>query len=298
MVSHERSGGWKPSDEEANPDHRRPRVPRPVPERAFCFGRSPRARYWDSAGSPRLEDEFTHSIQWGETRLRAPLAEGLHTALQSPHYHYVSLDLMRQPELAGLLGEFQPDWIFHLASGLRDAPPDHLFRTNVEGTIYLIEAVREAGIDSPRLIFGSTGYLYGRVAPEALPIHESTPCTPIDLYGVSKLASENASHILARRYGHSGHLGADLQPGRAGPGGTPLLRSAREPGRGIAAGLLPPLIEVEPLTATRDFLDVRDAAHALHVLAKEGSPDARTTWRAVSKRRSRTCFIRSCARPV
>ena len=31
---------------------------------------------------------------------------------------------------------------------------------------------------------------------------------------------------------HSGHLGADLQPGRAGPGGTPFLRSAREPGRG------------------------------------------------------------------
>jgi 3-dehydroquinate synthase len=222
--------------------------------------------------SPRLEDGFTHSIQWGETRLRAPLAEGLHTALQSPHYHYVSLDLMRQPELAGLLGEFQPDWIFHLASGLRDAPPDHLFRTNVEGTIYLIEAVREAGIDSPRLVLGSTGYLYGQVAPEALPIHENTPCTPIDLYGVSKLASENASHILARRYGIPAIWARIFN--LVGPGQEERHFCGRlaSQAAAIAARLLPPLIEVEPLTSTRDFLDVRDAAHALHVLAKEGSP--------------------------
>jgi 3-dehydroquinate synthase len=34
--------------------------------------------------------------------------------------------------------------------------------------------------------------------------------------------------------------------------------------------LIPPVIEVEPLTTTRDFLDVRDAARALELLAREG----------------------------
>ena len=53
----------------------------------------------------------------------------------------------RQSELTGLLGEFRPHRIFHLASGLRDDAPDHLFRTNVEGTIHLIEGIVEAGLE-------------------------------------------------------------------------------------------------------------------------------------------------------
>src|SRR5918999_2662564 len=89
--------------------------------------------------SPRLETGFTHFIQWGNSRLRAPLPEDLRAAADSSRYHYVSLDLGRQPELTGQLGEFRPHFIFHMASGLRDAPADHLFRTNVEGTIYLME---------------------------------------------------------------------------------------------------------------------------------------------------------------
>jgi 3-dehydroquinate synthase len=222
--------------------------------------------------SPRLEDEFTHSIQWGDSRLRAPLPEELREALQSPHYHYVSLDLMRQPELAGLLGEFRPDWIFHLASGLRDAPPDHLFRTNIEGTIYLIEAVREAGNDPPRLVLGSTGYLYGQIAPDALPIHESTPCTPIDLYGVSKLASENASRILSRRYGIPAIWARIFNLVGPGQEERHLCGRLTSQAAAIAAGLLPPLVSVEPLTATRDFLDVRDAAQALELLARDATP--------------------------
>src|SRR5437762_312414 len=128
--------------------------------------------------SPRLDHEFTHSVQWGSRRVTAPLPPELHRALLCPRYHYASLDLLRQPELTGLLGEFRPNWIFHLASGLRDAPADHLFRTNVEGTVSLLEAIRESGIEPPTLVLGSTGYLYGQVSDKELPIHEGTPCTP------------------------------------------------------------------------------------------------------------------------
>lgn len=222
--------------------------------------------------SPRLEDSFTHSLQWGPSRLKAPLSEELCAPLQSSRYHYASLDLTRQPELTGLLRDFRPHRIFHLASGLRDAPPDHLFRTNVEGTICLIEAIRESGIEAPNLILGSTGFLYGAVEPECLPIHEGTPCAPIDLYGVSKLAAENASRILARRY--------DLPViwarifNLVGPGQEERHFCGRltSQAAAIAAGLLPPVVEVEPLTATRDFLDVRDAASALELLAAKGTP--------------------------
>jgi 3-dehydroquinate synthase len=222
--------------------------------------------------SPRLEDGFTHSLQWGASRLRAPLPEKLRGVFQSSRYHYASLDLAHQPELTGLLGEFRPHWIFHLASGLRDAPADHLFRTNVEGTVYLIEAIREAGIDAPTLIFGSTGFLYGQIAANDLPIHESTPCAPIDLYGVSKLASENASRILTQRYGIPAIWARIFNLVGPGQEERHLCGKLTSQAAAIAAGLLPPLIEVEPLTTTRDFFDVRDAARALELLACKGAP--------------------------
>jgi 3-dehydroquinate synthase len=222
--------------------------------------------------SPRLDDTFTHSVQWGPARVRAPLPDFLRELLASPRYHYASLDIGRQPELTGLLGEFRPSIIFHLASGLRDAPPDHLFRTNVEGSISLIEAIREAGIESPKLIMGSTGYLYGDIAPGDLPIHESTQCAPIDLYGVSKLAAENASRILCRRYGIPTMWVRIFN--LVGPGQEERHFCGRLTSQtaAISAGVLPPLIEVEPLTSTRDFLDVRDAARGLELLSRKGTP--------------------------
>lgn len=222
--------------------------------------------------SPRLRDGFTHSLQWGTSRLRAPLPERMVEALESSRYHYASLDIARQPELTSLLGELRPQLIYHLASGLRDAPPDHLFRTNVEGTIYLIEAIWQAGIEPPRVVLGSTGFLYGQIGSDALPIHENTPCSPIDLYGVSKLAAENAARILVRRHGIPAIWARIFN--LVGPGQEERHFCGRltSQAAAIAAGLLPPAIEVEPLTTTRDFLDVRDAAIALELLARKGMP--------------------------
>jgi 3-dehydroquinate synthase len=221
--------------------------------------------------SPRLDQGFTHSLQWGVSRIQAPLPDELRGAFDSSHYHYVSLDLGRQPELTGLLGEFRPELVFHLASGLRDASADHLFRTNVEGTISLLEAIHEAGIEPPTVIFGSTGYLYGQIAPDQLPIGESTPCAPIDLYGVSKLASENAARVLTARYdipamwARMFNLVGPAQEERHFCGRLTSQVAA------IGAGLLPPVIHVEPLTTTRDFFDVRDTARALDCLAQRGT---------------------------
>ena len=220
--------------------------------------------------SPRLADVFTHSLQWGHSRLGAPLPPELQGCFESPSYHYVSLDLGRQPELTGLLGEFRPQLVFHLASGLRDASPDHLFRTNVEGTISLIEAIHEAGIEPPTVIFGSTGYLYGQIAPDQLPITEDTPCAPIDLYGVSKLASENAARVLTSRYQIPAMWARMFN--LVGPGQEERHFCGRLTSQvaAIGAGLQPPLIQVEPLTTTRDFFDVRDTARALDCLAGHG----------------------------
>jgi 3-dehydroquinate synthase len=220
----------------------------------------------------QLVDTFTHSVNWGPSQLRAPLTEQLRQVIDSSRYHYTSLNIGRQSELTALLGDFQPHRVFHLASGLRDAPADHLFRTNVEGTITLIEAVREAGIAHPLLVLGSTGFLYGRIASEELPIREETVPAPIDLYGVSKLAAEQAARILTVRYGIPAIWARIFN--LVGPGQEERHFCGRMTGlaAAISAGILPPSIEVEPLTTTRDFFDVRDAARALDLLARRGAP--------------------------
>jgi 3-dehydroquinate synthase len=239
---------------------------------AHLLQRDPGTEVLGVGRSPRLGDAFTHLVNWGPSRVKAPLPHGLRDAIDSPRYYYASLDIGRQPELTALFGDFRPHVVFHLASGLRDAPAEHLFRTNVEGTVALIEALRASGIAHPTLILGSTGFLYGRIAPEGLPIGEDTPPAPIDLYGVSKLASEHVARILTGRYGIPAiwarifNLVGPGQEERHFCGRIASLAAA------ISEGVLPPVFEVEPLTATRDFFDVRDAAAALELLACRGGP--------------------------
>jgi GDP-4-dehydro-6-deoxy-D-mannose reductase len=162
--------------------------------------------------------------------------------------------------------------LIHLASGLRDDPPDYLFRLNVEGTIHLIEAIKEAGIEAPRLIIGSTGGVYGNPGEDGVPIKESASCVPADLYSASKLASEHASRILATQYQIPtiwarlfNLVGAGLDERHA------CARFASTVAA-IVKKELPPVIKVGRLDTTRDFIDVRDVAYALELLAEKGTP--------------------------
>jgi len=160
----------------------------------------------------------------------------------------------------------------HMASGLRDDPLEHLFRTNVEGTAHLIEAVATSEIPVRRIVFGSSGAIYGRSALERLPLDEETPCQPVDLYSASKLAAENVSRIMTEHHGIPAVWARIFNI--AGPGqeerhfcGKVAAQTAA-----IKFGLLPARIEVGDLTPTRDFIDVRDVAVALSTLGSRGKP--------------------------
>jgi UDP-glucose 4-epimerase len=58
--------------------------------------------------------------------------------------------------------------------------PERFYRTNVCGTLNLLDAMREAGVR--RLVFSSTAAVYGE--PEEVPIPETAPTVPTNL-GVS-----------------------------------------------------------------------------------------------------------------
>jgi UDP-glucose 4-epimerase len=97
-----------------------------------------------------------------------------------------------------------PDVVFHLAAqvDVRKSLADPAFdaRTNVEGTVTLLEAARLAG--ARRFVFASTGgAIYGET--ENIPTPETEPPLPMSAYGQSKLCAERYLGLYDRLYGLS-----------------------------------------------------------------------------------------------
>jgi UDP-glucose 4-epimerase len=77
------------------------------------------------------------------------------------------------------------------------AEPGRYWRTNLGGTLGLLEAMRSHG--TGRIVFSSTAAVYGE--PETVPVEESAPARPANPYGASKLAVDTALAEHARLHG-------------------------------------------------------------------------------------------------
>lgn len=93
------------------------------------------------------------------------------------------------------------DVVVHLAAqaGVRRsfAEPELYERTNVLGTINLLECLREA--PETRFIFTSSSSVYGN--SKAIPFREDNPVLePLSVYAVTKRAAELACQVYARNY--------------------------------------------------------------------------------------------------
>ena len=149
--------------------------------------------------------------------------------------------------------------------------PERYWRTNVTGTLNLLDGMRAHGVG--RLVFSSTCATYGD--PETVPMSEDEPTDPVNAYGDSKLAvdrmlaTECRAHGLGAaslRYfnvaGASGELGEDHEPETHL---IPLVLQA-------AAGRRPHIsvfgtdYPTRDGTAVRDYIHVEDLGEA-HLLA-------------------------------
>jgi D-erythronate 2-dehydrogenase len=110
-------------------------------------------------------------------------------------------DLSVPTEAAKLVAD-KPDVIFHLAaivSGEAEQDFDKGYRINLDGTRYLLEAVRHAG-NKPRLVFTSSIAVFGAPFPDA--IHDEYFNTPLTSYGTQKTIGE----LLLSDYTRKGFL--------------------------------------------------------------------------------------------
>jgi UDP-glucuronate 4-epimerase len=96
------------------------------------------------------------------------------------------------------------DGIIHLAAraGVRPSleRPDEYVRTNVEGTVVMLEIARRYGIRT--FVLGSSSSVYGDSTP--VPFSEDEPAAnPISPYAATKRAGELLGHTYAHLYGLS-----------------------------------------------------------------------------------------------
>jgi UDP-glucose 4-epimerase len=186
-------------------------------------------------------------------------------------------DLLDQEAVHNALAEGF-DGVLHFAAlalvGESVEHPERYYRTNVGGTLNLLDAMRTAAV--ARLVFSSTCAVYGQ--PDEVPIPETASPSPQNAYGASKLAVDRMigdfcrAHPLGAvslRYfnvaGASNGQGEDHEPE------THLIPNVLRAAMGIKE-----YVEVFGTdyptpdgTAVRDYIHIEDLATA-HMLALEG----------------------------
>jgi UDP-glucose 4-epimerase len=126
--------------------------------------------------------------------------------LSTGHRHFVTGplvvgDLLDKAALDHAFAQHDVAAVLHFAAsslvGESVIDPQKYYGNNVVGTLSLLEAMRKAGCH--RLVFSSTGAVYGNADSKALP--ESYACAPINPYGASKWMIERIIADYRSAYG-------------------------------------------------------------------------------------------------
>ncbi len=137
-------------------------------------------------------------IQQGHTvrvldDLSAGQAERLH-----PDIHFTRGDVEDKPKIWRLLNKI--DCVYHLAARVSVQEsvlyPREYNKTNVSGTVAIMEAMRDAGVK--RVVLASSGAVYGE--QNIAKVHEDLLPNPSSPYAVSKLAAENYVHTIGAEW--------------------------------------------------------------------------------------------------
>ena len=179
-------------------------------------------------------------------------------------------DLLDQSEMDDLILSKQPQVVYPLAGqadvGASWDAPATTFRINAEGTLNVLSACRQAGVE--RVLTISSAEVYGKVPNERLPIDESLPLAPASPYAVSKAAAEMISFYEASR-------GLEVMCARSfnhfGPGqninfvtsalALRILQAKKDGRKSIPVGRL---------DTRRDFTDVSDVVRAYRSIIANG----------------------------
>jgi GDPmannose 4,6-dehydratase len=184
---------------------------------------------------------------------------------QDPHsqgkrLHLVYGDLNDASSLNKILRDVQPDEIYNLGaqSHVRVSfdIPEYSAEVGALGTLRLLEAIRETGLQKTRFYQASSSELYGKV--QEVPQRESTPFYPRSPYAVAKLYA----YWITVNYRESYNLFAC----------NGILFNHESPRRGETFGLQSKLY-LGNLDAKRDWGFAGDYVEAMWLMLQQPEPE-------------------------
>jgi UDP-glucose 4-epimerase len=189
----------------------------------------------------------------------------------------VTGDLLDEARLARAFADHKVSAVMHFAAaslvGESVANPQKYYINNVQGTLSLLQAMGKAGCR--RIVFSSTGAVYGNADSKALP--EDFACAPINPYGSSKWMIERMLADYRSAYGFGAFCLRYFNASGADPAGgigelrdneTHLIPRAMMALQGHAGdfAVFGDDYDTPDGTAIRDYIHVTDLA-AAHVAA-------------------------------
>lgn len=124
-----------------------------------------------------------------------------HIDAVSDDVQFVEGDIHDFSFLKHIMGEYEIDGVIHFAAsslvGESMTDPGQYYYNNVAGTMGILDAMREVGVD--HIVFSSTAAVYGE--PKSVPIKEDAATEPTNVYGRTKLIIENMMADYAKAYG-------------------------------------------------------------------------------------------------
>jgi GDP-4-dehydro-6-deoxy-D-mannose reductase len=192
----------------------------------------------------------------------------------APSAKLFAADLRDQSRVEEVLREVRPDRLYHLAgyanTGGSFRDPERAWGENLTATRTLYEAVARSGL-KPRVLYVSTGLIYGEPDRPGEACDESTTLKPASPYAASKAAADLVGYQYARS------AGLDIirvrlfnQIGPRQGADFAVANFARQIAA-AEAGQQPPVLETGDLSAQRDITDVRDIVAAFPLLLEKGA---------------------------
>jgi GDP-4-dehydro-6-deoxy-D-mannose reductase len=189
-----------------------------------------------------------------------------------PRLRFVQCDLRNGQRVQQVFNEVQPSHVFHLGAQslptVSWADPVGTFESNIMGSLYVFEAVRQMK-RTPVIVSACSSAEYGNVPDKAIPVKEEQPLHPLHPYGISKVCLD----LLARQYSADYKIPAvnirlfnTTGPGKTSDAPSDFVRQLVR----IKKGQQTPVIEVGNLKPHRAFLDVSDTVRGFYLAALKG----------------------------
>lgn len=186
---------------------------------------------------------------------------------------WLEADLTRASEAFSVVRESRPEHIFHFAgqavSHLAWDEPEATLRINVEASLFLFESLARFGLKA-RIVVASSSHVYGASFNDHQQVSETVRPRPTTHYGGGKLLMELAALNFVEQHGLDIRIvrafnlvGTGLNPSVAFP---EFCRQVALMERGKQA----PVLKVGDIRVVRDFLHIRDAVRAYHLILKKG----------------------------